>query len=1119
MPVSVDVWRLRVGLFKMPPSKSSRKAGQLHEWQSDVSGPSVGVMICLLFIGMVAVDFVQHPYAPDMGGNVNEPNETSIIPFMQLNLLLAGDVEENPGPSPLLSEADLTILRTGEELNEKPSTLLNKHVHQLYQLKKQDKSITWRDVVLWLAQLMEKPVTDLPSEAAVQLQWNRLKTERLSFLKNKSTHPERLTMWQETPYTVAVTKGPTGPGASSSSSSTSELATLKDVSESLAKEVHELTEENERLRQRPSPRKMKVITKKEKRQTSLIKEQRDTLNKVSTKLDKEKRKVSSLKKTKRSLSLEKERLKNKFVKLDESIEGSIADTETTIDTLEEELNLAKEEILQLKESNAHLKSLLEDKESGVAKLLKLNDKGHLSYSPQARLCVYKLLSLHISFENVGKAIETVLNLVGKTADQLPSDRTVSHMNDERLLISQHQMQELTEKQNLTLGTDETPKEGDIYMTYTVSDEESSFVLGLREIVSKSADDTLDTFKVILDDITNVCSEAIPDNETAHTGHKILCQIKNTMSDRAATEAKFNSILETYRKSCLPLYIKGWNNFSKSAKTKLSQMNNFFCGLHLLVSMAETISKSFKIFESIRLGSDRVGAVLLSGVKIFGSDSGTVRLVRNACKALAKGADEKSGCHRAWKTYMVNKGINQRYLQNFRGNRYNVIFLLGGCVFHIHDHIFDFFHNVHGQGNALLKVVHADIQVPLFLAGCKVLGILNKLITAPLWKITEDCGHILEMCDHYTKLHSFLDSCISSDEKLAEFVRCETTCFQETLITKDEIFDSLSKPWIHDDIVISMMHHTLVVLKQLISVTVEYLPGGKLYKLKEDETFQGETISTPKHNKLPERVFGYLDFLLKKRPNSSSIANKAQVMFVFNKTADYISSLSSENLEKIVNEAMSSSKDLREKMKNRDQQRHKELVKKQIEKQKQREVSEQNKVKRKEDLTCIIVDAGLWQSQAKVFEKMNECTTNREKHEACKKQIQFRREVLNQFVEGDKKFAFTEQGKPKPWEIVRDHLFKFIDAALSVGAGQSIQKVTQDQDSISIPLLIGKTVNHSFASEGMDKVSYLGRVISQVPGFPDWYNITYENDDAVYSYRLVDDYREGNLEIVPEALST
>ena len=72
------------------------------------------------------------------------------------------------------------------------------------------------------------------------------------------------------------------------------------------------------------------------------------------------------------------------------------------------------------------------------------------------------------------------------------------------------------------------------MTYTINDDnENTYILGLREMVSKSADDTLTTFKDVLDDISHICNDHItPGNET---GIKILSQIKNTMSDRAATE--------------------------------------------------------------------------------------------------------------------------------------------------------------------------------------------------------------------------------------------------------------------------------------------------------------------------------------------------------------------------------------------------------------------------------------------------------------------------------------------------------------------------------------------------------------------------------------------------------
>lgn len=42
----------------------------------------------------------------------------------------------------------------------------------------------------------------------------------------------------------------------------------------------------------------------------------------------------------------------------------------------------------------------------------------------------------------------------------------------------------------------------------------------------------------------------------------------------------------------------------------------------------------------------------------------------------------------------------------------------------------------------------------------------------------------------------------------------------------------------------------------------------------------------------------------------------------------------------------------------------------------------------------------------------------------------------------------------------------------------------------------------------------GYVISQVPGFPEWYNIVYDEEgDIVSTYQLMDDYNSGDLELV------
>ena len=115
------------------------------------------------------------------------------------------------------------------------------------------------------------------------------------------------------------------------------------------------------------------------------------------------------------------------------------------------------------------------------------------------------------------------------------------------------------------------------MTYTINnDNEKTYILGLREMVSKSADDTLSTFKDVLDDISHICCNDItPGNET---GIKIPSQIKITMIGRVATEPKFNELLYIYQSECLGKCIEGWDTVSIAAQEDEKQ----FGGLHTLV---------------------------------------------------------------------------------------------------------------------------------------------------------------------------------------------------------------------------------------------------------------------------------------------------------------------------------------------------------------------------------------------------------------------------------------------------------------------------------------------------------------------------------------------------------
>jgi hypothetical protein len=186
-----------------------------------------------------------------------------------------------------------------------------------------------------------------------------------------------------------------------------------------------------------------------------------------------------------------------------------------------------------------------------------------------------LLELNVSAQNVEKVIRTVLKLVNKHTDRLPSKSTVLNMNVERLVLSQTQLNEqLPDKTNLTLYTDETTKFGTKYSGYHTSDTEGRmYVLGLRQLVTKSGQDTLSVLNEILQDIDDRSKEA------DMTAKRILINISAAMSDRASTEKKFNELLQELRSNVLPELHGNWNALSEEDQVVASSVLNLFCGLH------------------------------------------------------------------------------------------------------------------------------------------------------------------------------------------------------------------------------------------------------------------------------------------------------------------------------------------------------------------------------------------------------------------------------------------------------------------------------------------------------------------------------------------------------------
>jgi hypothetical protein len=60
--------------------------------------------------------------------------------------------------------------------------------------------------------------------------------------------------------------------------------------------------------------------------------------------------------------------------------------------------------------------------------------------------------------------------------------------------------------------------------------------------------------------------------TTHQGVSLA-----TMSDRAATELKFNELLSDFRKETLPLTFENYDTFTDDEKNSIEHLCNFFVG--------------------------------------------------------------------------------------------------------------------------------------------------------------------------------------------------------------------------------------------------------------------------------------------------------------------------------------------------------------------------------------------------------------------------------------------------------------------------------------------------------------------------------------------------------------
>ena len=386
-----------------------------------------------------------------------------------------------------------------------------------------------------------------------------------------------------------------------------------------------------------------------------------------------------------------------------------------------------------------------------------------------------------------------------------------------------------------------------------------------------------------------------------------------------------------------------------------------------------------------------------------------------------------------------------------------------------------------------------------------MGLIDKLITGPLWRILESDIHILDIPEYYTKLRIFFKE--TTAQNINSVMIGERIPFTPDLIKRDEIWETLSSQSHHDPsveyILLSLFKSFELLLERVLADHQPVMSAAAENK----EKVKSETTTVKTTNTISERDFGKLDRLIREKPNASILALEAHILFTNNKTTKWLATKSSDERRIMFEEARKNAPQHCQRYHEHLSNIETERIKVQNKKQKEKEASERKRVQMKEKITSELTDYGLWISPAQVKSKLSAMRSEKQKCTALKAQLRFRKTVLQQQPTDDSVYKFSSKEKGHfDSQLLCENLLKLIEYSRSIEASES---ATPE----SIPSLSGKYIEHNFTEPDGTIKPYKGKVISQVPGFLDWYNVVYtEEPGIVYTFKLKEDFDNGDLNI-------
>ena len=372
-----------------------------------------------------------------------------------------------------------------------------------------------------------------------------------------------------------------------------------------------------------------------------------------------------------------------------------------------------------------------------------------------------------------------------------------------------------------------------------------------------------------------------------------------------------------------------------------------------------------------------------------------------------------------------------------------------------------------QNNMLLTAVFKDLNVPEYLAGCKALGLVSKLVTVPLWCQIEDSDtHIMDMDNIY---HQVVEYISFSVENLDEFMSGKLILpfANENKTRNNEIFQCLILDWEHDHLV---QVHLKVILPAMLAVAKklfsDHLEGGKWKDVNND--LREKTAGVPKHNKFSESIFGHIDRILREKPNVSDIALESYVMFIHNGISEWLAAKNGIERKSIISDARKNVAKARKMFREREkkiQEEQRAIVQKKL---MDEQIRKEKQLLKLEKFTNDIIHWGLWQSNSRVDEMLNSISSVKEKVLALRAQLNFRKYVLKQEITigegtnyGNKVYLVTKVVDGKRKNLKWQELACNVKTLLVHSFSAYENDIDSENHTIGSHLIMGKRVHLGF----------------------------------------------------------